>query len=347
MRLVIVVNDIFTEEHTNTTVYIAMAATNMDHEVWFTDVANLIYDEDESVYAVSRKVKGENYIDTKKYMEDLKEKDFVEKKLKLDDVDVIFLRNDPAEDEKTRPWAQYAGIIFGRLAVRKGVIVLNDPEGLSKSLNKLYFQTFPQEVRPKTVITRNFEEIKRFFEENEKIILKPAVGSQGRNVFLVSKEDVVNLEQMFQSVAEHGYVIAQEFIPEVREGDIRLFTLNGEVLKIDNKIAAFKRVPKEGSIKVNIHAGGKFQKAKITEDILKMAEKIRPKLIEDGIFFAGLDILGDKLLEVNVFSPGGIDKVKILEGVDFSPLIVKAIERKVMYKKIYGNNISNQMYNVL
>jgi len=173
------------------------------------------------------------------------------------------------------------------------------------------------------------------------------VGSQGRNVFLVNPEDLPNLEQMIDTVLEHGYVIAQEFLPDVVKGDIRLFMLNGDILQYEGVYAAFKRVPKEGTIRTNIHAGGKFERAEINQRIIEIAKEVSPKLRQDGIFFAGLDIVGDKLLEVNVFSPGGIDKVKILEGIDFAPLIVQAIERKVFYKELYEGNFSNIELNIL
>jgi len=348
MKLVMVVNNIMTEKDTNTTVHIAMAATNMGHEVWFTGVADFSYTPDERLIIRGRRVKSWNYLTTKKYLSDLQEDGYVEEELNAEDVDIIFLRNDPAEDEKTRPWAQYAGIIFGRLAVSRRIIVLNDPDGLSKSINKLYFQTFPESIRPKTLITRDREKIKQFYEKhNRMMIIKPSVGSQGRNVFLVTPEDLPNLDQLIDTVLEHGYVVAQEFISEIKNGDTRLFMLNGRILEIEGVYAAFRRVPKEGTIRTNIHAGGIYKKAEINEEIIKIAEIVSPKLIQDGIFFAGLDIVEDKLLEVNVFSPGGIDKVMLLEGIDFSPYIVRALERKVWYKKLYHGNFSNREINII
>ncbi len=348
MKLVMVVNDVMTEKDTNTTVHIAMAATNMGHEVWFTGVADFTYTPDEKITLVARKVKGLSYLTTKKYLSDLQYKGYIEDEINVENVDVIFLRNDPAEDEKTRPWAQYAGIIFGRLAVSRGVIVVNDPDGLSKSLNKLYFQTFPEYIRPKTLITRDKEKIRKFYEEHgRKIIIKPSSGSQGRNVFLLTPEDVPNFDQMVDTVLEHGYVIAQEFISEIRNGDTRLFMLNGKIFEVDGVYAAFRRIPKEGTIRTNIHAGGVFKKAEINKDIIKIAEIVSPKLIQDGIFFAGLDIVEDKLLEVNVFSPGGIDKVNILEGIDFSPYVVRALEKKVWYRKLYHGSFNNRQINII
>lgn len=347
MRLAILVNDIMTEKDSNTTIHIAMAATNMGHEVWFFSVADFNYLPEEKLTIKARKVRGFSYLTTKKYLKDLQKDNFQEEEINITDLDVLFLRNDPAEDEKARPWAQYIGIIYGRMAVRKRVIVLNDPDGLSKAMNKLYFQTFPKNIRPATLITRDKTKIFEFFKKYKRIVLKPAVGSQGRNVFLVNPEDLPNLEQMIDTVLEHGYVIAQEFLPNVVKGDIRLFMLNGDILQYEGVYAAFKRVPKEGTIRTNIHAGGKFERAEINQRIIEIAKEVSPKLRQDGIFFAGLDIVGDKLLEVNVFSPGGIDKVKILEGIDFAPLIVQAIERKVFYKELYEGNFSNIELNIL
>ena len=120
------------------------------------------------------------------------------------------LRSDPSTDTGPRTWAQTAGINFGRIAMRHGVIVLNDPNGLAGAMNKIYFQLFPEEVRPRTVISRDRDEIKTFIqEEGGHAVLKPLLGSGGANVFLVRLDDRPNLNQMIEAVSREGYVIAQ------------------------------------------------------------------------------------------------------------------------------------------
>ena len=102
-------------------------------------------------------------------------------RLAVDDLDVLMLRNDPAADRGRRSWAQTAGIMFGRAAMRRGVIVLNDPNGLANAMNKMYFQLFPEEVRPKTLITRDRDEIKAFAKDcGGDVVIKPLQGSGGQ-----------------------------------------------------------------------------------------------------------------------------------------------------------------------
>jgi glutathione synthase len=251
------------------------------------------------------------------------------------------LRNDPASEPSNRAWARNVGINFGRIATKHGVIVLNDPNGLSKASNKLYFQGFPEEVRPKTLITRNRDEIKDFAKANGKIVVKPISGSGGQNVFLLEKTDISNINQIIDTVSKTGYVIAQEYVPEAVDGDTRLFLVNGVPLKYRGKYAAARRVRSPDDLRSNIHAGGTIAPAKVTPEMLKIAEIVRPKLVQDGMFLVGLDIVGDKILEINVFSPGGLGTASKLEGVNFTKALLMAIERKVDYMKYYRRKFNN------
>ena len=252
------------------------------------------------------------------------------------------LRNDPSSDAVKRPWAQSAGIIFGRMTIRHGVIVLNDPNGLAKATNKLYLQYFPEEVRPGTLITRNRDEIKVFAKDHGgTIVLKPLQGSGGQGVFLVRPDDMPNLNQMIDAISRDGYVIAQEYLPAAAEGDIRLFLMNGAPLRYKGKFAAFRRVRSGDDMRSNVHAGGKIQRAVITDDIIRVAEIVRPKLVADGMFLVGLDIVKDKLMEINVFSPGGLGSAQKFEGVNFSHAVIHALERKVQYSCYYQRKFEN------
>ena len=263
-------------------------------------------------------------------------------RIAVDDLDVLVLRNDPSTDMGLRSWAQSSGIIFGRAAMRHGVIVLNDPNGLAKAMNKMYFQLFPEQVRPRTLITRDRDEIKRFAkEEGENIVLKPLQGSGGTGVFLVRKDDLSNLNQMIEAVSRDGYVIAQEYLPAASEGDTRLFLMNGQPFRYKGKYAAFRRVRTGDDIRSNIHAGGKLRQAEISDMHLKIAEIVRPKLVQDGMFLVGLDIVGDKLMEINVFSPGGLGSAQKFEKVNFSHAVIIALERKVEYMSYYRRNFDN------
>jgi glutathione synthase len=342
MKIGFVVNDIRTEETGYTTSRLAIAAINLGHEIWVMGVGDLAYDPDDKIRARARSAPKSKYKTTEVYLKDLQGKNAVRKRITVDDLDVLLLRNDPSTDAMSRPWAATAGILFGRLAMRHGVIVLNDPNGLGKAMSKMYFQMFPEEVRPQTLITRDRDEIKTFAKElGGNIVLKPLQGSGGQSVFLVRPHDIPNLNQMIDAVSRDGYVIAQEYLSAAEEGDTRLFLMNGLPLRHKNKYAAFRRVRTGGDMRSNIHAGGKLRAAEIDETALRIAEVVRPKLVMDGMFLVGLDIVGDKLMEINVFSPGGLGSAQKFTGINFSRVVVQALERKVQYMQYYQRNFDN------
>lgn len=342
MKLGLLVNDIMTEQPGYTTVRMAMAATNRGHEVWVMGTGDFAYDPDEKISARASSVTKKKYKSSDVYLTDLQGRNSRKERITVDDLDVLMLRNDPSTDTGQRAWAQSAGILFGRVAMRHGVIVLNDPNGLAKAFNKMYFQLFPEEVRPKTLITRDRAEIKSFAKElGGNIVLKPLQGSGGSNVFLVKKDDLANLNQMIEAVAKDGYVIAQEYLPEAVEGDTRLFLMNGLPLRHKGKYAAFRRVRSGDDMRSNVHAGGKLRQAELTDAHFRMAEIVRPKLVQDGMFLVGLDIVGDKLMEINVFSPGGLGSAQKLEKVNFCHAVIQALERKTDYMAYYRRNFDN------
>jgi glutathione synthase len=348
MKLGILVNDIQTEKAVYTTIRLALTATNKGHEPWFIGVGDLAYDPDDYIRARATKVRNKKYKSLEIYLRDLiNPKYHINKRISVDDLDALLLRNDPSSEPSNRSWARNIGINFGRIAVKHGVIVLNDPNGLANASDKMYFQQFPEELRPKTLITRDRIEIKNFAKEHKKIVLKPLLGSGGKNVFLVNESDISNINQMIDSVSRDGYVVAQEYLPLAEEGDVRLFLLNGSPLKHRGKYAAFRRVRSSDDIRSNLHAGGTSIKVDIDEKILKIAEMVRPKLVQDGMFLVGLDIIDDKILEVNVFTPGGLGTAKKHEGVSFTHAVINAIERKVKYMTYYKRKFNNTELAVL
>jgi len=341
MRVGFVVNDVRTEEAKYTTTRLAMSALNMGHEAWVMGVGDFDYAPDERIHARARMAPKNRYKSLESYLIDVQGPRATQERITVDDLDVLLLRNDPSTDTGHRGWAQAAGIIFGRAAMRRGVIVLNDPDSLSRAQNKMYFQDFPEEVRPGTLITRERAEIRAFAQEHGKIVLKPLQGSGGANVFLVRPDDLANLNQMIDAVSRDGYVIAQEYLPAATEGDTRLFVMNGQPLRYKGKYCAFRRVRKGDDMRSNVHVGGEIAKAEIDDTALRLAEMVRPKLVTDGMFLVGLDIVGDKLMEINVFSPGGLGSAQKLEGVRFTRSVIEALERKVQYAGFYRRNFSN------
>ena len=341
MRIGFIVNDVKTEEGKFTTSRLGQAAVNRGHEVWVMGVGDLAYDPDDMVRARATSVPKPKYGSSESYTADLQGKNAVKRRITIEELDVLMLRNVPSDDYLQRPWATTAAFEFSRLAVRHGVIVLSDPNGLAKAASKMYFQLFPEEVRPRTLITRDRDEIKHFAKEEGTIVIKPLLGSGGASVFLVRPEDIPNLNQMIDAVSRDGFVIAQQYLKAAEDGDLRLFVMNGRPLRMKSRYAAFRRVRSGSDMRSNIHAGGTKAAAKIDKTVLQIAEIVRPKLVQDGMFLVGLDIVGDKLMEINVFSPGGLGSAQQFEKTNFSLTVIEAIERKVHYMQYYGRNFDN------
>ena len=347
MRIAFFVNDLRTEEPNYTTTRLSMGAHNRKHEVYYLTPESFAMDPDNIVRARAVTPLQRTYKSRESYLRDLQGEKAGRERITVGELDVVMLRNDPSIEPPNRGWAAQAGILFSRLALQQGVVVVNDPSGLGRAMNKMYFQMFPEEVRPTTLVTRDRDEIKSFANEFGDIVIKPLSGSGGVNVFMIRKEDIPNLNQMIDAVTRDGYVIAQDYLREAEDGDTRLFLMNGQPLRFKGRYAAFRRVREGGDLRSNVHAGGQKAKAEITDVELQIAEIVRPKLVQDGMFLVGLDIVGSKLMEINVFSPGGLGSAQSFEKVNFCTPVLDALERKVDYMRFYRRNFDNEEMAVL
>lgn len=309
MIIAFFVNDMEREFAGYTTTVLAYEAHSRGHGVCYVTPDDFLLTPDDCLHVHGRflpKTKFKTREDFFKALQKLKTR-----QLDVADVDVLMLRSDPSLDAQTMPWAAEVGILFGREAAKRGVLVVNDPDSLSKAINKLYFQSFPVEARAETLISRHESDIKAFAKAHGgNIILKPLQGSGGSGVFKVDAGSKSNINQMIEAIGRDGYIIAQAYVPAAKKGDIRFFLMNGVPLQINGKYAALRRVASKDDIRSNIHAGGTAEAVEIGETELRVAEIIRPKLIADGMFLVGIDIVGDKILEVNVFSPGNLSTLR-------------------------------------
>ncbi|MDA0838956.1 MAG: glutathione synthetase [Planctomycetota bacterium] len=341
MRIGFIVNNIDTEEPDFTTTRLGCEAVNSGHEVWVIGVGDLEYDPTGDICAHATTVAKGKYKNPASFLKALQSKKAIKERINVDLLDVLMMRNVPSDDLLSRPWAAGVAVEFARVAMRRGVIVVNDPNGLSKAASKMYFQLFPEEVRPETLITRNRGELKSFAKEHGTIVLKPLQGSGGANVFIVRPDDISNLNQMIDAVSRDGFVIAQRYLPASEAGDMRLFVMNGRPLRVKGKYAAFRRIRTEGDMRSGVHTGVTLAEAKVDDQALRIAEIVRPKLVQDGMFLVGLDIVGDKLMEIVVFSPGGLGSAQKFTKVNFPRYVIEALDRKVLYMKFYGRNFDN------
>jgi glutathione synthase len=342
IRIGFVVNDVATEQDNYTTIRLARTAANLGHDVALVGLADFIYDASGTVRARAHVPRRRDYADDAALLAELQGEDPGVERINVEQLDVLMLRSDPAEELVDRPWAPNSALLFAQLVLRRGVIVLNDPTHLTDASNKTYFQHFPEDVRPVTCITRDADEIKSFIAAHEgRGVIKPLQGSGGQGVFVVKGGDGGNLNQMIDAVTRDGYAIAQEYLPGAADGDLRLLMLNARPLRVDGRYACFRRYNDSGDARSNISAGGKFELAEPDADALRLAELVAPKLARDGMYLAGLDIVGDKLMEVNVDTPGGINMAEDLTGVDFSKHIVADLVRKVRLRDQYRGQLGN------
>jgi glutathione synthase len=202
-------------------------------------------------------------------------------------------------------------------------LVVNDPFHVRNAPEKLFVTLF-KELMPPTLITSDQKEIRSFRSEHRDIILKPLYGNGGAGVFRV-KEDDENLGAMLEifTVFYREPIIVQRYIPEVRKGDKRILLVDGEFS------GAVNRVPAQGEARSNMHVGGTPQETTLTAREEFICQNIGPELKVRGLIFAGIDVIGEYLTEINVTSPTGIQEVRRFGGPDAAALIWDAIGQRL------------------
>jgi glutathione synthase len=246
----------------------------------------------------------------------------------MDDLDALFLRNESIDDLQERPWASPLGVVFGQMLKARGVTVANDPRSLLRATSKLYLEEFPEKIRPRSLVTRDPEAIERFVGKVGRSVVKPLYGAKGRNVFMIEDEGEANLAQMTEAVLQDGYAIVQEFVDGGEDGDARIFLLEGQILERHGKLAAFRRVPTGNDPRANISTGGRSVPLEIGDAERGIIEAMSSKLMADGMYFVGIDVIGDKVVEINAESPGGMQSVERLYEIDVCPTVIEALERR-------------------
>lgn len=247
----------------------------------------------------------------------------------LDDIDVVLIRTNPASGEPAGRIHE-AGLHLLAMAVDRGVLVLNDPVGLLRASSKLFLGALPRPQRPRTLVSRNADTLRDFVREAPgKVVLKPLQGTKGRDVFFLDPTDNANLAQICDVLVRDGFAMAQDFVPEAHDGDIRLILVDGRPLEVADKVCAVRRVPASGELRSNVAQGGTPGPVDDPRKALKVGRAVGARLRKDGLFLTGLDVIGDRCVEINVFSPGGLDDAGAFHDVDFVPPILEAIEARI------------------
>ena len=252
--------------------------------------------------------------------------EFKEIQLPLAGFDAIIMRSNPPLDTMALNFLD---------SVRDDTFIMNDIDGLRVANNKLYTASMPdvhKEFIPVTHVSKQRDYLESVLADNPKecMILKPLDGYGGKGIILLDKNAKSSVKSLldFYIGEDKNYVILQDYIEGAEQGDVRIIMLNGQ------PIGAMKRVPAEGDIRSNIHAGGKEVKHVLTKQELRLCKHIGPKLVRDGLYLVGLDVINGKLVEVNVLSPGGITRINRLNRTKLQVEIIDFIESVVNAKNI-------------
>ena len=235
----------------------------------------------------------------------------------LSELDVILMRKDPPFDTEYI----YATYILER-AEDKGTLIVNKPQSLRDANEKLYTSWFSQ-FTPKTLVSRDAKRLKAFYQSEQDIILKPLDGMGGASIFRLKPNDA-NVSVIIETLTEHGqrYAMAQRYIPQITDGDKRILVVNGKPVPY-----CLARIPASGETRGNLAAGGRGEARPLSESDWQIANAIGPTLKAKGLIFVGLDVIGDKLTEINVTSPTCIREIEAAFPVSITAMLFDEIEQ--------------------
>ncbi len=239
--------------------------------------------------------------------------------IELGDLDVILMRKDPPFNMEY----VYTTYILDR-AELAGALIVNAPQALRDMNEKAYTAWFP-DCTPLTLVTRSMEQMKAFLAEHGRIVVKPLDGMGGRSIFVIQKGDN-NANVIFETLTDYGrqFAMAQVYIPEITLGDKRILLIDGEPVPY-----ALARIPAGDDNRGNIVAGATTKGQELSDSDKRICAEVGPVLREQGVLFAGIDVIGDYMTEVNVTSPTGIRELDRQFDLNIAGLMFDAIEKKL------------------
>lgn len=291
---------------------ILLKAQEKKYEIYYMEINDLYLIKNKS-YARTRKLKVEN--NKKKWF-------FFEKEeyIALSSLDVILMRKDPPFNTQFI----YATYIL-ESAEKSGVLVINKPKSLRDCNEKIFATCFPK-IIPETLVTSNSTLIRQFLNKHKDIIIKPLDGMGGMSIFRVKKNDP-NISVIIEVMTkyENVYCMLQNYLPEIKQGDKRVFIINGKPFPW-----CLARIPQSGETRGNLSAGGFGEPKQLSKDDFMIANYVAPILKNMGLLFVGIDIIGNKLIEINITSPTGICEIESYCQISITELIIATIEKKVI-----------------
>ena len=240
-----------------------------------------------------------------------KTSDLISKNLK--ELDLIFLRQDPPFD------MSYITSTFLLEYIEDEVKIINKPSEVRNAPEKLFLNRW-KNLTPETIITKNISEINSFRKKHKKIILKPLYGNGGNGIFFLDEKDknFNSLIEIFLDTHPEQFIL-QEYLPNIKFGDKRIILINGK------PEGAINRIPSENDIRANLHVGGKATKTVISNKEMEICESIGPELIQRGLLLVGIDIIGNKLTEINVTSPTGFREIQKFSNINLAKKLIDSL----------------------
>ena len=235
----------------------------------------------------------------------------------LANFDVIMMRKDPPFDMEY----VYATYML-ELAEQRGSLVVNKPQSLRDCNEKLFTAWFA-ELTPPTIVSRRAEHIRAFHQQHGDIILKPLDGMGGASIFRVAA-DGANLGVIIETLTNHGqrYAMVQRYLPAIKDGDKRILMIDGEAMPY-----ALARVPSAGETRGNLAAGGSGRPQPLSDSDWALARAVGPELKRRGLLLVGLDVIGDRITEINVTSPTCMREIEAAYNINIAGQLFEAIER--------------------
>lgn len=300
----------------DTTIAFMREAAARGYGVWSCQIDGLGVGEHGRAYAHLTELEVRPAGETPWYVAGTTERRF------LDELDVVWMRKDPPFDMAFF----YATHLLSM--VRPPTLVVNDPLALRDANEKLFALRFP-ELCPETLVTSRLDELYDFRERfGGEMIVKPLGGAGGAGIFHLHRDDR-NVAVILETVTRQGaeYVMAQRYLPEIKNGDKRI------ILVEDEPVGAVLRMPKKGESRANFHAGGTPHRTELTARDREICQAVGPVLRDMGIVFSGLDVIGEWLTEVNVTSPTGIREIHRLDGIQIEKNVLDAVEERVRKRR--------------
>jgi len=277
---------------TDTTLLLALEAQKRNYKIYYYLTKDITFSNN-SVYALTREIKFNKNKKNFYYIKNFK-------LLDLSKVRFILMRQNPPFN------MDYITATFFLEKISKKTKVINNPFSVRNMPEKIYSIEFLK-LMPPTIFTRSIEEIKKFKKKYEKIVIKPTHGYGGKNIIFINK--ILSKIKILNYLKKHEHVMVQKFIPEIKNGDKRVFIING-IIK-----GAIRRIPKKGSIVSNLGQGGKAVKTTLNKKEIQIAKIVAKSLKKNNIVFAGIDLIGNYLTgDINITSPTGLKNFKDLTG---------------------------------